>query len=329
MVHDLCDLNLGLVLRLVRFEGLTMLVRLAGANWWMITFDLVQGYHHLLMDNDARWLLGFWVGQQWYCYWVLLFGLRWSLWIFMKVVKAMIMFWCWQGVMCMAYINDFVVLALSKEELWWIRDQVIVPTLERLGWLREPTKGEWEPMQCAEVLGLIVDLVGGRFEASLKKLRAIEAMVQEHLQWCHTKRQLAQLAGLINAISKAAPILQLYLRSTYWVMGCEWCDWNQCKPLTVEAWQDLKWIATNVQLVNGAPLWWLLWVMTIKTNASGYGWGAWVLESGEKVRGSFVGQEAEWPIHCKELQAVMLAIETFCPIKQKRTLSRVVSTRPA
>lgn len=139
------------------------------------------------MDGDARWLLSFWVGQQWYCYWVLPFSLCWSPWIFTKVVKAMITFWHQQGVMCMAYIDDFMVLVLSKEELWLIRDQVIMPTLECLSWLREPTKGEWEPMQRAEVLGLIINLAGGRFEASLEKLCAIEAMVQEHLQWCHTK----------------------------------------------------------------------------------------------------------------------------------------------
>jgi hypothetical protein len=313
MVHNLHNLNLSLVPCLVQFEGLTTLAHLAGANWWMITFDLAQGYHHLLMDNDTRRLLSFQVDQQWYHYQVLLFGLCWSLWIFTKVMKAMITFWCWQGVMCMAYIDDFMVLALSKEELQWIRDQVITPTLKCLGWLREPTKGEWEPMQHAEVLGLIVDLAGGRFEASLEKLHTIKAVVQEHLQLCHTKRQLVQLAGSINAISKVAPILQLYLQSAYQVMGCGQRDWNQRKPLTVEAWQDLEWIATNVQLVNGAPLWQLSRVMTIKTDASGYSWGAWVPESSEKARGSFVGWEAEWPIHCKELQAVVLAIETFCP----------------
>ncbi len=64
---------------------------------------------------------------------------------------------------------------------------MIAPTLDRLGWLRELTKGEWEPTQHAEVLGLIVDLAGGRFKASLEKLCAIKAMVQEHLLWCHTK----------------------------------------------------------------------------------------------------------------------------------------------
>ncbi len=69
MVHDLHNLNLSLVPRSVWFEGLTTLACLARAKLWMITFDLVQGYHQLL---------GFWVGQQWYCYWVLLFSLHWS-----------------------------------------------------------------------------------------------------------------------------------------------------------------------------------------------------------------------------------------------------------
>ncbi|ELR21847.1 uncharacterized protein ACA1_386560 [Acanthamoeba castellanii str. Neff] len=168
-------------------------------------------------------------------------------------MKAMIMFWCWQGVMCMVYIDDFMVLAPSKVELQWIRDQVIVPTLKCLSWLREPTKGD------------------GATPSS----------------------------SSINTIAKAAPILQLYLQSTYQVMGCGQHNWNQHKPLTAEAQQDLKWITTNMQLINRAPLWQPLWVMTIKTDASGYSWGAWVPESGKKARGSFVSQEAKWPIHHK------------------------------
>lgn len=42
MVHDLCDLNLSLVLRSVQFKGLTTLAHLARANWWMITFNLAR-----------------------------------------------------------------------------------------------------------------------------------------------------------------------------------------------------------------------------------------------------------------------------------------------
>jgi hypothetical protein len=115
----------------------------------------------------------------------------------------------------MAYIDDFMVLAPSREELLQVHNEVISPTLKWLGWIREPTKGLWEPTQCTKVLGLVVDLESGVFQASEEKLLAIEHMVCVHLATCHTKRELAQLAGSINTIAKAAPILQLYLRSTY------------------------------------------------------------------------------------------------------------------
>lgn len=105
MVHNLHDLNCGLVLRTVHFEGLASLAWMVSARWWLISFDLAQGYHHMLMEEDAHQLLGFKVGQHWYCYHVLLFSLQWSLWIFMKVVKAVTTFWWCQGIICMAYIN--------------------------------------------------------------------------------------------------------------------------------------------------------------------------------------------------------------------------------
>jgi hypothetical protein len=93
MVHDLHNLNLGLVLQMVHFKGLTSLAQMAGAGWWLITFNLAQGYHHLLMEEEVRQLLGFQVGQQWYHYHVLLFSLWWSPWIFTKVVKVVTTFW--------------------------------------------------------------------------------------------------------------------------------------------------------------------------------------------------------------------------------------------
>jgi hypothetical protein len=313
MVHDLHDLNCGLVLRTVHFKGLASLAWMASTGWWLISFDLAQGYHHLLMEEDAHQLLGFQVSQHWYCYHVLPFSLQWSPWIFMKVVKAITTFWWRQGIICMAYIDNFVVLALSQEELLSIHNHTISPTLKQLGWVWEPTKGAWEPTQHAEVLRLVVNLASGLFLASEEKLQAIEGMVSTHLLVCHTKWELAQLAGSINTIAQAVPILQLYLHSTYHIMGHRQCDWNQWKPLSLEAHQDLGWIRCNLWQVNSTPVWHLSRVLRIQTDVSSHSWGVWVPESGEKARGSFLGEETDWPIHCKELMAAVLAIEIFCP----------------
>jgi hypothetical protein len=52
-------LNCCLVDRPCKFESLKMLAHLVGRKWWMITFDLAQGYHHVLVEPESRPLMGF------------------------------------------------------------------------------------------------------------------------------------------------------------------------------------------------------------------------------------------------------------------------------
>jgi hypothetical protein len=94
---------------------------------------------------------------------MMLFSLKWSLWVFMKVVQCMVKMWWKVGVFAMAYLDDFCVLVRTAEELLDICNNIIVPLLDKLGWLCKPMKGCWELMQTAEVLGLIVDLKDGVF----------------------------------------------------------------------------------------------------------------------------------------------------------------------
>ncbi len=49
-------------------------------------------------------------------------------------------------------------MASSPEELQWIQDMVITPSLKHLSWVYKPTKGQWEPSQQVEVLGLLFNL---------------------------------------------------------------------------------------------------------------------------------------------------------------------------
>jgi hypothetical protein len=86
LVHDLRRLNMVMPPCPCKFKTLKMLAQLAGQGWWMVMFNLVQGYHHVLMDPDAACLLGFHVGVCWYQYWVLPFGLKCAPWVFMKIV---------------------------------------------------------------------------------------------------------------------------------------------------------------------------------------------------------------------------------------------------
>jgi hypothetical protein len=114
---------------LCKFKTLKTLARLAGWGWWMVTFNLAQGYHHVLMDPNATHLLGFHVGTHWYQYQVLPFGLKCAPWVFTKIVREMVAIWRWQGIIVMSYIDDFMVLVLSHVHVIVLCNQFIVTLL--------------------------------------------------------------------------------------------------------------------------------------------------------------------------------------------------------
>lgn len=93
LVIDLKRLNRVLPVKVFHFEGLRGLLRTIGRNWWMIVFNLRDGYHHVLMDKWVQHFLGFRVGEKWFYYTVLPFGLSQSPWIFSKIMRALIGSW--------------------------------------------------------------------------------------------------------------------------------------------------------------------------------------------------------------------------------------------
>jgi len=159
-----------------KFELLATLIWLAGQGWWAITFYLAQGYHHISIHPDSLLWFGFCVGQDWYHYWVIPFGLRWSPWVFTKVVWTMVKLWCALGVLVFVYIDDFAVVASLPAELKRICDTIISPSLAQLGWIHETSKGQWEPLQLVEVMGLLLDLWLGCISILEAKLACVEAV---------------------------------------------------------------------------------------------------------------------------------------------------------
>lgn len=98
LVINMQAINKVLVEWWCKFKGLASLSHITGKNWWMVTFDLAQGYHHMEIKKEVRALLGFQVGWWWFHYCVMLFGLWWSLWAFIKIVHCMLQEWCESGV---------------------------------------------------------------------------------------------------------------------------------------------------------------------------------------------------------------------------------------
>lgn len=105
------QLNLVVPLVQCKFELVGTLAQLVGHNWWGITFNLAQGYHHVKMHTEACPWMGFHVGKEFYHYKVLPFSLKWSPWVFTKIIHVMVHFWWTQGILMFSYIDNFCVVS--------------------------------------------------------------------------------------------------------------------------------------------------------------------------------------------------------------------------
>ena len=193
----ICDLtdggrgpNASMPARPFKMEHVEDLLTQIGKDWWGLTFDLRAGFHHLEVQPKFRRFLRFrWAGKL-YHFNVMPFGPRHSPLFFNKVVKEFIKILrrgcaeigCTheacrfrvapQGIVIVPFVDDFCASARTKELLLRIRDEIIVPLMKDMGWIRALGKGSWEPLQIFDFLGLTVDTVQGLVLIPEKKLKA-------------------------------------------------------------------------------------------------------------------------------------------------------------
>ncbi|KAK3248563.1 hypothetical protein CYMTET_41974 [Cymbomonas tetramitiformis] len=84
------------------------------------------------------------------------------------------------GMRVLPYMDDFLVLVDSQREGFLRREKVQL-VLHRLGLRRNEKKGQWEPTQVVEHLGLEVDLKLGQFRVTERRVHKIHTKAKEIL----------------------------------------------------------------------------------------------------------------------------------------------------
>lgn len=222
--------------------------------------------------------------------------------------------WRKMGLLVFSYMDNFCVLAKTKE-LLQIRDTIIAPWLEKLGWVQEVTKGCWDLVQRAEVLGLIVDLQEGHFFMPDNKMAKVKCMCNKvKASWSMTKQKIAAVVGFLLAHKRAVPLVQVYLWSAYCLMGNGKRDWEKKITIIAKVASNIAEIGRNLELWQGALIWRLLQVLVMKMDIVGEesrGWGAYLLGLGEMARAAQSKEEKDWDIWVKKLNAVLIGICLF------------------
>jgi len=95
--------------------------------------DLKDGFHHVDLQQSHQKYVGFQLGDQYYQYTVLPFGSQSSPYVFTRMLKPALQELRSQGVRLVAYVDDLLIMASSKEQLNQHVDMAI-KLLTELGW---------------------------------------------------------------------------------------------------------------------------------------------------------------------------------------------------
>ena len=176
-VINLKPLNHFLHLQTFRMEGLSDLKVLLEPNDFMITVDLSDAYMTLPIEEESRNYLCFQFQDQMFQFCVLPFGLNDAPRAFTETLKPQIGTLGSLGFKILVYLND-IILAASTKELCICQGQILIKTLENLGFVISLEKSNLVTSQVVLFLGFIVDSKKMSFSLPDSKIQSISLSAQ-------------------------------------------------------------------------------------------------------------------------------------------------------
>ncbi len=282
---------------------------------WFVTIDLKDAYFHIQVVQRHRRFLRFAFGGKAYQYKVLPFGLALAPRTFTKCMDAALAPLRLQGIRVLNYLDDWLILAHSRELVSCHRD-IVLGHIHSLGLRMNAKKSVLLPSQRIVFLGVRLDSVQMQAHLAPARIPDLTACLARFKLGHHVSvGTCRRLLGLMAAVSPMLPLGLLHMRPFLWWMkelrlhptvpatrlirvSC-----SCCRPLLM--WRDPVFLRSGVRM--GA----IHRRYMITTDASMTGWGAGF--EGRPVSGEWKEEFLSWHINCLELRAVFLALKNFLP----------------
>ncbi len=283
---------------------------------WFVTIDLKDAYFHIQVVQRHRRFLRFAFGGKAYQYKVLPFGLALAPRTFTKCMDAALAPLRLQGIRVLNYLDDWLILAHSRELVSRHRD-IVLGHIHSLGLRMNAKKSVLLPSQRTVFLGVRLDSVQMQAHLAPARIPDLTACLARFKLGHHVSvGTCRRLLGLMAAASPVLPLGLLHMRPFLW-----WMKELRLHP-TVPAtrlirvsrsccrhllmWRDPVFLRSGVRM--GA----IHRHHMITTDASMTGWEA-VFE-GRPASGEWKEEFLSWHINCLELRAVFLALKYFLPV---------------
>ncbi len=278
--------------------------------------DLKDAYFHIQVVQRHRRLLRFAFGGKAYQYKVLPFGLALAPRTFTKCMDAALAPLRLQGTRVLNYLDDWLILANSRELVSRHRD-IVLGHIHSIGLRMNAKKSVLLPSQRTVFLGVRLDSVQMQARLASARIPDLTACLARFKLGHHVSvGSCRRLLGLMAAASPVLPLGLLHMRPFLWWMKelrlhptvpatrLIRVSRSCCRPLLM--WRDPVFLRRGVRMgaIHRRHM--------ITTDASMTGWGA-VFE-GRPASGEWKEEFLSWHINCLELRAVFLALKYFLPV---------------
>ncbi len=281
---------------------------------WFVTIDLKDAYFHIQVVQRHRRFLRFAFGGKAYQYKVLPFGLALAPRMFTKCIDAALAPLRLQGIRVLNYLDDWLILAHSKELVSRHR-YIVLGHIHSLGLRMNAKKSVLLPSQRTVFLGVRLDSVQMQARLAPARIPDLTACLARfklghHVSVGTCRRLLGLMAGPVLPLGllHMRPFLwwmkELRLHPTVPATRLIGVSRSCCRPLLM--WRDPVFLRSGVRMgaIHRRHM--------ITTDASMTGWGA-VFE-GRPASGEWKEEFLTWHINCLELRAVFPALKYFLPV---------------
>ena len=257
-----------------------------------------------------------WRGKN-YSFRCLPFGLSLSPMFITKLYRHMVEHLQQQGHQIIMYIDDILIVGATRDEC---RRSVsaVLTMLEELGAVVNKAKCSLTPSQSLEYLGFLIDSKAMTLTAPERKISNLVKGLKKALRRPSSARDLASLLGKLNSLADAMLPVRVHtsaLHQQQLRLLAKTKSWDHTSPLPQAAIDDAQWWLRNLRSLNGRCIIPPKTDLTAATDASDFGWGAWVdTPQGRRSWGGlFTEDTVKKHINYKELLTILYFLKS-CPV---------------
>ena len=318
-IRPILDLRaLNKYLRTYKFRMLThaSLLRMLRQNDWFTSVDLKDAYFHVPIYPPHKKYLRFAFLGVCYEYRVLPFGLSLSPRVFVRCTEAAIAPLRQQGIRLATYLDDWLLLARSREEAI-VQTRTLIDHLVGLGFVINPEKSVLFPVQKIIFLGLSLDSVSFTARLSAVRVTALRRCLSHFTLHSQVPFRLClRLLGLMASAILVVRLGRLFMKDFQ-----RWVSSLRLDPVrngarrvivSAECVTALHRWRRPAFLLKGVPMGPVLSRKVVTTDASMSGWGG-ICEH-RHVRGLWSADLQRSHINYLELLAVFLTLKRFLSV---------------